>query len=123
MKSVEKPCNGGQWTVARKKSFIMSALRGASRRWNPMHAARKDARTARNTYTCAACKKSFGSKQIRVDHIEPVRDVTGKDNSWDAIIRRMFCEKDGFQVLCVDCAQLKNNIENAARRLNKEKTK
>jgi 5-methylcytosine-specific restriction endonuclease McrA len=119
----EKLHNGGQWTTARKNSFIMSALRGASRRWNPMHAARKDARTARNTYTCAACKKSFGSKQIRVDHIQPVREVTGKDNSWDAVIRRMFCEKDGYQVLCIACAQLKNNMENAARKFNKEKHK
>lgn len=118
-----KTRNGGQWTEARYKSFIMSALRGASRRWNPMHAARKDARTARNTYTCAACKKSFGSKQIRVDHIQPVREVTGKDNSWDAVIRRMFCEKHGYQVLCIACAQLKNNMENAARKFNKEKQK
>jgi 5-methylcytosine-specific restriction endonuclease McrA len=119
----DKPCNGGKWTVARKNSFIMSALRRASYRWGPVHEARKASKIAYNTYVCAACKKTFGTKQIKIDHIEPVKDVTGKDNSWDSVIRRLFCEVDGFQVLCRGCHDLKTSMETAVRKLNKSKTK
>ncbi len=119
MKSVEKPCNGGQWTVARKKSFIMSALRGASRRWGPAYQSKKNARVSRNAYRCAACKKIFGSKQIKIDHIVPVVDPTGQNNSWDAIIHRMFPEVEGYQMLCEGCHDKKTSEENQQRKLNK----
>ena len=118
-----KTRNGGQWTSARFNSFVMSALRSASRRWGPAYAAKKAARVGRNAYVCAACKKIFGSKEIKIDHIEPVRTVTGQDNSWDATIARMFPEVDGFQVLCKGCHNLKTSIENACRREAKKQNK
>lgn len=118
-----KTRNGGQWTEARFNSFVMSALRKASYRWGPAHAARKKASIGRNQYVCAACKGVFGTKQIKVDHKEPVKDVTGRDNSWDSIIRRLFCEVDGYQVLCEGCHDTKTSMENAARKFNKDKSK
>ena len=111
-----KPHNGGQWTDARKTSFIMSALRNASRRWGPAYASRKAARIGHNAYRCAACKKIFGSKEIKVDHIKPVRSVNPTENSWDLIIKRMFPEVDGYQVLCKDCHSTKTKAENDLRR-------
>lgn len=115
-----KPHNGGTWTEARKTSFIMSALRGASRRWGPAYAAKKSAKLAFNTYRCAACKKTFGSKQIKIDHIAPVRSVVPSENTWDQIIARMFPEIDGYQALCIPCHSTKTEQENAARRANKK---
>jgi 5-methylcytosine-specific restriction endonuclease McrA len=116
----EKLHNGGQWTTARKNSFIMSALRRASRRWNPAYAAKSSARTARNTYTCAKCSKSFGSKSVKIDHRLPVRSVIPGENTWDMIIHRLFCEKEGFQVLCLTCHNEKSVMENAQRASNKK---
>ena len=112
----DKPHNGGTWTDARKTSFIMSALRNASRRWGPAYACKKAARVARNAYTCAICQKVYGSKDVKIDHIRPVRSVYQIENSWDKIIKRMFPEISGYQVLCKACHDDKTDIENNLRR-------
>ena len=111
-------CNG-QWTAARKKSFITSALRRASSRWAPKFTCRKEARTARNTYTCSVCANSVGNKDIKVDHIHPVVDPVKGWVSWDSFIERLFVEKEGYQALCVTCHQIKTNEERETRKATK----
>lgn len=111
-------CNG-QWTAARKKSFITSALRRASSRWAPKFTSKKNARTARNTYTCSLCSKSVGNKDIKIDHIHPVVDPLKGWVSWDSFIERLFVEKDGYQALCVACHQFKSKEENLQRKISK----
>jgi 5-methylcytosine-specific restriction endonuclease McrA len=54
-------------------------------------------------------------KETQVDHIVPA----GKLSSYKDIAgfcKRLFCEADGMQVLCVDCHQKKTNAERAARK-------
>ena len=125
MKPAKTRC-GGQWTPARFASFIKSALRSASNRWSPKYTVKREARTARNTYTCAGCKKSFPSKSVRVDHIEPVVDTKRGFVSWDEYIERMFVEKEGYQLLCTNakgtgCHDFKSALERATRKETKAK--
>ena len=111
--------NNGQWTTPRFNSFIKSALRGASRRWGPLYTCKKNARTARNTYTCSLCSKSVGNKDIKIDHIHPVVDPIKGWVSWDSFIERLFVEKDGYQALCVACHQFKTSKERLVRKAAK----
>lgn len=121
----EKPYNGGQWTTARYHSFIKSALRNA--RWPVRYQALKNAECGHiinpetnrknKAYLCAECGGKFPQKQVKADHIAPVVPVTGFD-SWDGVIERLFCEIDGYQILCNDCHQVKSNEENRLRREN-----
>lgn len=117
---------GNRWTEAKYKSFIKSALRGATRKWAPIQDALKEARVRRGYYACASCNTEVpatlkvGRKRVKnavVDHIEPIVPTSGWD-SWDSVIERMFCEKDNLQVLCKECHDAKSKIENAERKEN-----
>lgn len=106
----EKPFNGGQWTNARMMSFIRSALRGASIRWNPMQQAKKDARRAYHglnarrkwEYLCGVCGGWFAGNETRVHHIEPCGELN-KFEDIGMFCKRLFCEKEGFIVMCDGC--------------------
>lgn len=115
----DKPYCNGQWTKARFKSFITSALRRASSRWAPKYTCKKNARTARNTYKCSLCNKSVGNKDIKIDHIYPVVDPTKGFESWDKFIERLFVELDGYQAICITCHKIKSKEENLQRRITK----
>lgn len=115
----------GQWTEARYNSFIKSGIRSLTRKWKPMFDALKEAATEKKIndktgrvaqhYECADCRKDFPLKEVVIDHIEPIVP-TNRNATWDEIISRALCEKDGFQVLCKPCHQIKSNKENAERR-------
>ena len=111
-------CNG-QWTDARKRSFIISTLRRASCRWAPKYTTRKDARIGRNQYRCAACGAIVGNKDAKVDHIRPVVDPAKGFTTWDEYIARMFVEKEGYQLLCVTCHSGKSGTERLERKAHK----
>lgn len=124
----EKPYNGGEWTEARYFSFIKSALRSASQRWPPKYRVLNRAcvgtkinpasgRLAKH-YVCACCLNEFVAKLVQVNHIQPVIPVTGFD-SWDATIRRLFCEEDGLELLCIPCHKKITLQENLERKENK----
>lgn len=125
----EKPFNNGQWTEARMNSFIKSALRSASQRWPPRYTVLSEAKLGKKInsktgrladhYLCAACKEAFPAKEVQVNHITPVVLVSGFD-SWDGVIKRMFCEKDGLEVLCIPCHKLTTREENEQRKSNDE---
>lgn len=113
-RTVERTRNGGQWTESRYFGFIRSALRAAFQRWGPKHQCKLAAKTGYNQYTCAACEETFGSKDIQVDHIVPAGSLT-KFEDLPEFVERMFCEVDGFQVLCKPCHQIKTNEERKSR--------
>lgn len=105
--------NSGKWTESKFNSFIKSALRAASRRWEPKYTCLNDAyvdkrineasgRLAKH-YRCNACEGVFPASYVQVDHIEAVIDPLIGFVSWDDTINRMFCEKENLQVLCMDC--------------------
>jgi 5-methylcytosine-specific restriction endonuclease McrA len=113
--------NNGKWTEARFTSFIKSALRSASQRWPPKFSALSDAKRGKRInqasgrlaehYLCAACGNTFPAKEVQVDHIHPVIDPDTGFTSWDDVIVRMFCEKEGYQILCKPCHKAKSNTE------------
>ena len=137
MSKPEKTRCGGLWTEARWRSFIISTLRQATKRWGPKGQALKNARVKRGEYTCAACSKSMGATTWReyksgkqkgkpkkvndavVDHIEPVVDPHVGFTTWDDYIERMFCEVDNLQVICHDCHEVKCAEEREIRKQNK----
>lgn len=49
-----------------------------------------------------------------MDHIEPVVPESGWD-SWDGYIERLFCNEDGYQVICKSCHKKKTASENFHR--------
>ena len=132
MADMTKKYNGGQWTESRMHSFIKSALRSASVRWPPRYTTLNDAfvevktneKTGRKAkhFECAACKGHFPQKDVQVNHKESVVPLTGFI-SWDDIIERMFCEKEGLEVLCKPCHKIETDKENQQRKELNDKQK
>lgn len=128
-----KTRNGGNWTEARFKSFVISALRSASQRWGPKNTAKTKARVSRGVYECQGCGKHGpatlpppeGKKRrinnACVDHIDPVVDPETGFVDWNTYIERMFCELDGFQVLCHKCHTAKTQKEREVANERKKK--
>ena len=123
--SKEKPYNNGEWTTARFNSFVKSALRSASQRWPPKYTVLNEAKLGKRVnqktgrlaehYLCTACREAFPLKEVQVNHIIPVVPVSGFD-SWDCVVRRMFCEREGLEVLCIPCHKQVTKEENEQRR-------
>ncbi len=121
-----KKRNGGEWTDARFRSFVTSALRAASRRWPPKYKALKEAFVGRKEnkktgklamhYKCAKCKKQFVAADVQVDHVLPVVDPKVGFVSWDDFINRIFCEIENLQVMCKPCHKVKTELEKAERK-------
>lgn len=121
-----KKRNGGEWTEARFKSFVTSALRAASRRWPPKYKALKEAFVGRQVnaktgklamhYKCAECKKLYVATDVQVDHIKPVVDPKKGFVSWDSFIDRIFCEIENLQVMCKPCHKIKTDQEKLERK-------
>ena len=126
---MSKKYNGGQWTQSRYNSFVKSALRSASVKWPPRYTVLNEAFVERainpatgrlaKLYRCHNCEGLFPQSSVEVNHIEAVIPVTGFD-SWDGVVARMFCEKDGLEVVCKACHKLITQEENKQRKENKK---
>ena len=118
--------NNNMWTAARFHSFIKGALRQASIKWPPKNEVKKAARIERGVYRCNGYKRTShqtsaslppkkGNKRrinnAVVDHIHPVVDPKKGFTTWDNLIKRMFVDSKGLQVLCHDCHTRKTNDE------------
>jgi len=62
-------------------------------------------------YLCSECRKEFPAKEVQVDHTSPVIDPNVGFTTWDEVIKRMFVEKIGYQVLCKPCHKNKSLSE------------
>lgn len=104
---VEKLRNHFTLSEAGFWSLIRSNLRNASRWWKPIAECKKLAKRAYKgknksqkwEYQCAHCKEWFMEKEIAVDHIVEAGSLTCGDDL-KGFVERLFCEVDGFQVLC-----------------------
>ena len=124
----ERPYNNGQWTAARYNSFVKGGLRSTSQRWPPRYSVLAASRRGKRVnpasgrmaefHECASCKNLFVSKDVEVNHIIPVVPIEGFDN-WDNVIKRLFCEKSGLEVVCKPCHKLITKEENATRKTSK----
>lgn len=71
-------------------------------------------------HPCNSCKKLYRPHQVEIDHIEEVGEfkIEGKVKNteygdcrvtnWQEWMDRAFCDLDNFQVLCVECHQIKS---------------
>jgi hypothetical protein len=126
-----KPRNSGQWSEARFNSFIKSLLRKGTQRWGPKNLVLQEARVSKGVYRCAGCQEDVpvtvkleGKKRTRnvfVDHISPIVDPQKGFTTWDEYIERMFCEKEGLQLLCKDCHDKKTAQERQEAKERKNK--
>ena len=102
---------GETWTEAAFWGFLRAGLRRMSLRWPP----RKQAELAirrkyvgpnvrqKWEYQCAQCGGWYMGKEIEVDHIHACGTLKSFSDL-PGFVERLFCEQDGFQVLCkVNC--------------------
>ena len=122
--------NNGEWTPSKFNSFIKSALRSASQRWPPKYQVLNEAKKGKHVnkktgrmaehYICNACRELFPATEVEVNHIVPVIPVTGFV-SWDDVITRLFCEKEGLEVLCKPCHKSVTQQEKLERKVHVSK--
>lgn len=120
-KRVERTRASGTWTEARYFGFIRNALRSAFQKYPVKHHAKKNAYTLTDNggrYRCATCSELFKGTEVHVDHIEPCGSLKTYEDL-PGFVERMFCEVEGFQILCKPCHQLKTNRERAERKASK----
>lgn len=108
----------GTWTEARYFGFIRSALRSAFMKYPVRSHAKRAAMVDTDEgarYRCATCDELFLTGEVQVDHVNPCGSLKTYDDL-PGFVERLFCELDGFQVLCKGCHQTKTNAERAARK-------
>lgn len=119
----------GLWTEAKFWQFIRSALRSSSQKWPPrIHAkqARRRAYHGPNArqkweYRCDDCGGWFKDKEVQMDHLEPCGPIRSFEDVGE-FARRLYCEADGFALLCVDCHLKKPTGRNTVPTMNGRKT-
>lgn len=106
------------------KAFVIATLRRSSYRWKYRNSAYKAARVDRGLYKCNSCHGTYGRKDIRIDHVEPVIALNGEGfKTWDEYITRMFVKAEQYQVLCEQCHSVKTSLEKSIRKENRNKLK
>jgi hypothetical protein len=105
-------------TEAQFFSFILSALRRATKYWTPKMEKMREGRRAYKgdnkrikwEYQCEQCLTWVLQKDIEMDHIIPC----GGMNGWDKLVpwcQKAFVEKEGYQRLCKNCHLTKTSEE------------
>lgn len=100
----------GTMTESAFWGFIRSALRQKSRRWKPIYDALNAAkRPSKNPNKrlkweaqCRTCTEWFPLAKVSVDHVTPAGSLS-RPEDLPGFVGRLFCEKDGLQVLCETC--------------------
>lgn len=115
-----------EWTDARFKSFIISALRGAFRRYPPKQQCiekaftgiKKNPKTGRmcKHYRCSSCKEEFPRKEVVADHIKPIVDPKKGFIDFNTWIVRGFVALKALQCMCKGCHKVKTNEERTKRK-------
>jgi len=127
------PRCAGMMTEANYRAMIKNCLRSLHRTWGGANQAKLDSRdgskvvnpkTGREciAHICAHCDAKLMDKEVEVDHVEPFVPI---DWTWEhmmlgcplsTIADRLFCEPDGYEVLCRTCHKIKTDNENEQRR-------
>ena len=102
------------------KNFVIATLRRATYRWPYKNAVKSKNRIERGLYKCDSCLKAYGPKEVHVDHIDPVVNVTGF-TTWDDYINKLFVRTDKMQVLCIQCHENKSAVERELKKIKKKK--
>lgn len=98
-----------------RDNWVKGKLRQMSLRWPPRSEALKLSRKERGKYQCAMCMDLFKGHQVHLDHIESVIALNNDGFDWNNFIPRLFCDVEGFQVLCTTCHEIKTFKEDKMR--------
>ena len=104
--------NSGTWTESQYFGFLRRLLRRGSLKWQPRATAKLSARRKNQSdnkrlkweYQCSNCGLWYPDKFVVVDHIVPCGSLKSFEDL-PGFAERLFCESDGFRVLCIDCDQ------------------
>lgn len=96
------------------KSWLIPRLRRISRFWPEANEAMKLAWVSPGQYRCASCQDVYHSSEVQRDHIEPIIKVSGFTD-WHDVITKLFCPREGYQILCKTCHSAKTLVENKKR--------
>ena len=61
------------------------------------------------------CQQDFKMRDVAVDHIHSVVNLSTGFTTWDDFINRLFCEPEAMQALCHACHDSKSDIEDKTR--------
>lgn len=106
----------GNWTQARYFQFIRSALRQAFQRYPVKQKVlvdnRRDVKGKRHKheYECAECLEWYQRKEVEVDHIVGAGSLNDYSDL-PGFVKRLYCEPEDMQILCIPCHQIKTNSE------------
>lgn len=122
MRGAPKTRNFGTMTESAFWGWLRSALRKRSMVWKPLQEAKKLARRPyvgenprlKWEYQCAHCGLWFPEKEINVDHKIEAGSLTNGDDLKD-FVNRLFCEIEGFQILCETCHHEKTQNNKKAK--------
>lgn len=117
-KKVKGYCSNTK-TLAEVLSMIRSALRRLSVKWKPriefLKTRRKPYEGSNKRlkwmYQCDECKAYKPIKEVHVDHITPCGPIR-KFEDIGSFCERLYCEMDGFQLLCKPCHKIKSKDDN-----------
>jgi len=72
---------------------------------------------------CEDCEGWFATKEVSVDHINPVvpcnlesKNIGTPEFTWDSYIDRLFCPVDNLSLVCNGCHSNKTALERALRK-------
>jgi len=120
------------------QGWLINGLRSLCRRYPPYYQVRNAVKETyyittkagkplkRVSYQCQLCKNKVSSKEIRVDHIDPVVPIEGfprlpsGEADWNIYVARLFCDPSNLQAICVGCHDVKSAKEAEQRALVKK---
>lgn len=102
-----------EWSMARYRTFVRSALRKAWMKWparfealrRAQRPSQSDNKRLKFEYQCAHCKHWFRQDETSVDHIVPWGDPWSM--SFIDALRALLVSAEELQVLCDPCHDLK----------------
>lgn len=106
-----------EWSMARYRTFVRSALRQAWSKWPPKFEALKRARRPSQSdnkrlkyeFQCAHCQQWHRGDEVSVDHIIPWGDPWSM--TFEAALRALLVSAEELQVLCDPCHDIKTQSE------------
>lgn len=102
------------------EDFVIKTLRSKLKRTPQYTRARQRAYVERGRYRCHLCNKILHYKKFQMDHINPIVTLDGKNNGLVAKIKRIFCDENGLQYICIIDHKIKTNLENKIRAQNRK---
>ena len=107
--------NQSSFKAPNRETWVKGKCRQFSLKWPPRNEALKRSRKDRGLYQCNMCKDLFKVKQVHVDHINPVIPINQQQFNWESFINNLFCDVEGFQILCTNCHDVKTRLEDDMR--------